>query len=459
MSKMSKKSKLNPTEQVFLPPPGCMRTTAPHEEVRHRGSGIMMKLEFKIGSQVSKFGAKAVEVAIRRAAASTFRLSCGVDMDPKTKMYSKTTLVQLVERASELPLNFRFFDAGPSIDSFNSLVENVKNRELNTPYAYFSHETGKPLLLWRVSAIYGEASAEHSAKLTLVFGCNHVLGDGLSLGVVARNFAVEFDWVLELVKCDPPQSLLKNSRVWDKAVSGVDPTFDQIPMTNISFFGSLSMMYLSWYVLWRGGREIIARRGKYQRPLRTDPPPAQEPLKEPLVSIGYFAKPLDKLTISSRFDLSEEQTSRLIQNCRDHKTTVSGPLLASAALAYYQSLPEAQQKKCRSLSWLCTVSNRGYLRAEDQLQCGNFMNVAIINDERLNFPKPEEKNYSKKLWNLAVQLINTTKVQYCLTSKAMGVFFALSQHCLLHGKSQCRERMENLTSTNRMLSSLRTLAM
>ena len=385
----------------------------------------MMKLEFKIGSQVSKLEAKSVEIAIRRGAALTRRLCCGVDADAKNGKISTSTMVQLAEKASELPVNFRFFDAGASIDSFKSLVENIELRELNTRCVYLNHKNGKPFLLWRASAVYCEATEGQPARLAMVFGFSHIIGDGLSLGIVARDIAAELDWILEVLKYDPTHAMLKNTKVWERKVSTVDPKFDRLPMRNVTFLGILGFIYLSCYFFWRGIREKITGRSKYQRAIRTDPPAAHEPLKQPVVAMGIFPKPTDKLTIFSRFHLSEEQTLKLLQNCRNHKTTVSGALLASAALAYYGTLPEAGKKRCKSLSWMCTVSDRGYLREEDRLKCGNFSNMVIIKDERLRFPKPEEKDYSKKLWNFAAKMINTCKAQYYLSSKASGMMLRL----------------------------------
>ena len=427
-------------EGLFLPVPGSVWTTKPDGNKMHRTSCAAMKLDFTFARDVARLDAKVVEVALRRAAAQNRRLCCGVEWIEKEGDISRSSLLQLADKASQLELNFRYFETDSESEAV-SLAENLASREKNTPYAYFVHETHKPLLLWRASAVYfkGEAKAETKArregvsdaaeekwpKLSMIIGVNHVLGDGMSIAVFTKHFSDALDMLLELRKYAPVE-VLNEARIWDLKVSRTEASYSKLPTAYVHFLGILSFIYVSVYNAYRGFFE--RQRGddkKYHRQVRAELPAPDDPLPTPSVAMGYFLDSLGKTTISSRFELTKEQTANLRNNSRKNGTTVAGALLASAALAYRKTLPAEERERWRSLSWACTVSNRTYLPKEEWLEFGNFSNTVIVKYQKLRFPEAKMDSDVPEMWKVAKRLLDVTKKHYVLANHSTGVMIPL----------------------------------
>ena len=383
-----------------------------------------MKLQLAFKDDVPKVDAKVVEIALRRAAAQHRRLCCGVYWKEKEGRISRRYLLQLVDKASQLELNFRYFEtANP--DEAEILAENLASREKNMPYAHVEYKTHKPLLLWRASAVYCQGEGQRKQKLTVIIGVNHVLGDGLSLGVMTKNFVEALDMLLEVRKV-APSKVFNETRMWDMKVSSDDASLGMLPSTTAHFIGVLSFVYMTCYFMFTGFMERCSGgEQKYYRKLCTERLTQHNPLPKPAVALGYFPASLGKGTISSRFELSKEETANLRKRSREHNTTVSGALLAAAALAYRELLPATERKSCGRLSWTCTFSNRGYLPKDEWLEFGNFSNMAFVKNERVKLPEAKRRSNAREIWKLAKDLLETTKRRYVLGNYGAGIMLTL----------------------------------
>ena len=421
---MSRQAKLSKPEALFLPAPKNVHTTNPEEPLKHRTNCMSMKLELAFKDDVPRVDAKVVEIALRRAAAQNRRLCCGVYWKEKEGRISTSSLLQLADKASQLELNFRYFEtANP--DKAEILAENLASREKNTPYAHVEYETHKPLLLWRASAVYCQGEGERKPKLTMIIGANHVLGDGLSLGVMTKNFAEALDMLLEVRKVAPSE-VFNETRMWDMKVSRAEASLGKLPCASFHCLGILSCIYVTFYFFFTGCMERCSGDNKnYYRKLRTEPRTPHDPLPKPAVALGYFPASLGRATITSRFELSKEETANLRKRSREHNTTVGGALLAAAALAYRELLPATKRESCGRLSWSCTVSNRGYLPEDERLEFGNFSSIAIIKNERVKFPEAKGGSNTPEIWKLAKRLRDTTQRRYALENYGAGVMLIL----------------------------------
>eukprot|EP00511_Aplanochytrium_stocchinoi_P012406 CAMPEP_0204876440 /NCGR_PEP_ID=MMETSP1348-20121228/47636_1 /ASSEMBLY_ACC=CAM_ASM_000700 /TAXON_ID=215587 /ORGANISM="Aplanochytrium stocchinoi, Strain GSBS06" /LENGTH=551 /DNA_ID=CAMNT_0052033197 /DNA_START=243 /DNA_END=1898 /DNA_ORIENTATION=+ len=413
-----------------------------------------------------------IEVAMRRACSRYFRLCC--TLNP----YDFNEPVQQLASglASQLPLNLRCFviDDEEADRDRTACVKELFLHELNT-IVPFINSSGERILPWRSTVFLekdNEDLAMHSVKMVFCF--SHVLGDGLSIALFLKTLAEELDYVVkrdtELAKLQECLSL-QHPHDWDIKLDQLSPPdFSGLPFLKTGLKNWMALLLMYVYFIWNSLRKfiygffipqfclLVETKSKFDTNSRLNVDPAEPDMAtqstqsqshyhidaSKVTCTGYFPEDGSKssfnttgTTAACMFSLDQSITQRLRKLSREHNTTLTGLILAAAAVAYKRtySLPRCKTnvnnidvvKKGKSdkinldfFSWGCTANLRGLLiKSKEDMNYGNYSSTGFSINAPVNIP---DEFTTPGIWCLAVTMLEESKKMIAIMAYMAGLF-------------------------------------